>query len=173
VRGQQGTPWALTEAEKRTYLDDLEGVGREVVSELKAGRVPRDDRFSHRVLQLLAGMERDAFCGAGEVTFGITPTGEVLPCVLLAGDGCRLGHVDDDPEVWRGAGRRWRQSRAQASECEGCPARRLCGGGCPALMPVCGVDECEYVRKNCEIATHIFQHFQDEPVALLALAGVT
>ena len=42
--------------------------------------MPRDDRYSSRVLQLLKGDRRDAFCGAGDTIFGITPSGDVLPC---------------------------------------------------------------------------------------------
>jgi uncharacterized protein len=173
VRGPEGTPYALSAAEKAAYLDDLEELGRQVVAELEADRVPLDDRFSNRVLQLLAGFERESFCGAGESTFGVTPTGEVLPCVLMEAEGHRLGHVDGDPAVWRQAGERWRQRRqAPRPECRGCPALPLCGGGCPALLPVCGADECDYVRRCCQVAAGIYRHFRARPEKLLTLAGI-
>ena len=39
-------------------------------------------------------------------------------------------------------------------------------------MPVCGDDECDLIRKNCEVATMIFERFRSNPEALLALAGI-
>lgn len=172
VRGPDGTPFALTEEERKVYLADLEEIGRRVVADLEAGRRPKDDRYASRVLQLLAGIEREAFCAAGDTTFGITPAGEVLPCVLLDGTEHHLGHVMDAPAVWREAGRRWRGSRPVRPECADCVARPLCGGGCPAILPVCGADECDLVRKNCEVATAIYERFRTNPGTLLTLAGL-
>lgn len=172
VRGRQGAPWTLAPAEKAAYLEDLEALGERVVADIEAGRAPKDDRFSNRVLQLLAGFEREAFCAAGDTTFGITPAGEVLPCVLLSGGEHHLGHVDDPPAAWRAAGRRWRRHRPRRCECDGCSALPLCGGGCPAMMPVCGADECDLVRKNCQVASAIYDRFRREPEKLLALAGL-
>lgn len=173
VRGPDGTPHVLSETEKQAYLEDLDAIGRQVIAELEAGQMPRDDRYSSRVLQLLKGDRRDAFCGAGCTTFGITPSGDVLPCVLMDPEGCLLGHVDDDPKTWVQAGRRWRDSRPLRTECKECSCFHLCGGGCPALMPVCGADECDLIRKNCEVTVAIFEHFQSTPETLLALAGIT
>ncbi len=172
VRGPEGAPYLLSEEEKQAYLHDLEAVGRQVIEELAAGREPLDDRFASRVLQLLMGVRRSAFCAAGLTTFGITPAGDVLPCVLLEPDGCLLGHVNGDATLWRQAGQRWREARPRRPECEACAALPLCGGGCPALMSVCGADECDLVRKHCEVATTIYEHFRSAPEALLALAGI-
>lgn len=172
VRGPEGSAWNLSPEEKETYLADLELLGRKVAAGVEAGRMPKDDRFSRRVLQLLAGIERSAFCAAGETTFGITPAGEVLPCVLMDEMGHRLGHIGDEPATWREAGRLWRRSRPMRPECASCAARPLCGGGCPALMPVCGADECDLVRKNCEVAASIYERFRSTPGDLLVLAGL-
>jgi uncharacterized protein len=173
VRGSEGAPGALSPSERDVYLQDLEALGRRVVADLERGQPPKDDRFSARVLQLLAGVRRDRFCAAGDTVFGIAPNGEVLPCVLLSGDDCLLGHVDDDPARWRQAGRQWWESRPLRAECQTCSALPLCGGGCPAILPVCGAEECDLVRKNCEVATAIYQHFRQTPKNLLALAGIT
>jgi uncharacterized protein len=172
VRGPAGSPWNLSPEEREAYLADLEILGEKVAADVEAGRMPKDDRFSRRVLQLLAGIERNVFCAAGETTFGITPAGDVLPCVLMDGLDHRLGHIREDPAAWREAGRRWRESRPARPECESCAARPLCGGGCPALMPVCGADECDLVRKNCAVATSIYERFRSTPGDLLALAGL-
>lgn len=173
VRAAQGSPFALSPGDTRAYLRDLEAVGRQVIDDLEHGRVPRDDRFSSRVLQLLAGQRRDAFCGAGDTTFGITPTGHVVPCVLMDPAGCVLGHVGDPRHGWVEQGRRWREARPVRPECQVCSALDLCGGGCPAMMPVCGADECDLTRKNCEVAAAIYEHFADTPETLLTLAGIT
>jgi uncharacterized protein len=172
VRGQEGKPWALSQSEKTTYLQDLEAIGTQVIAELEAGKVPKDDRFSARVLQLLAGLRRDRFCAAGDTIFGVTPEGEILPCVLIARKDSHLGWVGDNPTLWRQAGRQWRLSRQPRPECHTCPALPLCGGGCPAILPICGAEECDLVRKNCEVATSIYQHFRSRPETLLALAGI-
>ncbi len=172
VRGPPGTPFALTEMETQAYLEDLEGIGQRIIAELEAGQIPRDDRFSSRVLQLLAGVKRSAFCGAGYTTFGITPTGYVLPCVLMEVEGCLLGHINDEPTSWLEAGHHWRAAQPERDSCRGCAVFTLCGGGCPAIMPICGAGECNIIRKNCQVATTIYEHFKETPETLLALAGI-
>jgi uncharacterized protein len=173
VRLPAGAPLGLDEMEKRAYMADLEMAGRRVIADIEAGHPPLDDRFSSRVLQLLKGTPRSSFCGAGETVFGITPDGYVLPCVLIDPIQARLGHITDRPSAWVEAGQRWRGRRQPRSECRQCPALPLCGGGCPALLPVCGEDECDLIRKNCEIAVEIYEHFHSDPTKLLTLAGIT
>ena len=172
VRSPPGFPYALSAFEQKVYLKDIEVIGSYVMRELELGRRPRDDRFSSRVLQLLAGMERHTFCGAGDTTFGVTPAGEILPCVLMEPGPNLLGHIHDDPQAWRQAGRAWLRSHSQKAECSACDAQPLCGGGCPALLPICGPNECVFVRKNCEVATAIHDHFRTSPEVLLALVGI-
>ncbi len=172
VRGREGAPYLLSPEEKADYLRDLEGIGQQVIRDLEAGRPPKDDRFSARVLQLLAGMRRERFCAAGETAFGVNPAGDVFPCILLTSPDCLLGGVKGPAAEWREAGRQWRTAHPPRAECRTCAALPLCGGGCPAIMPVCGADECDFVRKNCEVAASIYEHFRDEPEALLTLAGV-
>lgn len=172
VRVADSNTFALSDQEKQFYLDDLEDVGRTVIKELEAGVRPVDDRFSNRVLQLLQGSARDSFCGAGDTTFGFMPDGSVAPCVLLETEDQILGHIDEDPAVWITAGKRWKQERKKFEECATCSALPLCGGGCPAILPVCGANECEITRKNCEIAQQIYHHFADRPESLLTLAGI-
>lgn len=173
VRVAPGAPGGLSVAERQAYLDDLEAVGRQVIACLERGETPRDDRFSSRILQLLARQHRRTYCNAGVTVFGITPEGDVLPCLLMNPDDCRLGNIDEPPHTWVEAGRQWRRAQAMRPECRDCPSLPLCGGGCPAMMPLCGADECELTRKNCEVATAIYEHFQSRPEALLALAGIT
>lgn len=173
VRGAEGTPFALSSTEKRAYLDDLEAVGRDVIAELEAGKRPVDDRYSNRVLQLLKGERRTSFCGAGCTVFGVHPCGEVLPCVLMQREGNVLGHVNEDPQSWVKAGRRWRKSRRLRERCRKCDAVDLCGGGCPIMMPLCGPEECDLIRKNCDVARRVFNHFRSDPERLLLLAGIS
>jgi uncharacterized protein len=173
VRVPADDPFALSEDERRRYFDDLEAIAETVIAELEDGRVPMDDRFSNRVLQLLAGRSRQSFCGAGRQTFGFTPDGTVLPCVLLDAPANRLGHVTDPTDGWITAGAEWAAARPSRAECHDCTAAPLCGGGCPAIIPVCGADECEIIRQNCSMARKIFEHFRSRPEDLLPLAGIT
>ena len=173
VRLPPGSPYALSKEEKYAYMEDLETIGLQVVNELEAGKMPRDDRFSSRVLQLLKGERRQSFCGAGNIIFGINPRGDVFPCILIGMENNILGNVKDDPQNWIQAGQRWRTSRSLRKECKACSFLHLCGGGCPALISVCGANECDFIRKNCEVAVAIFDHFRSNQEALLALAGIT
>lgn len=172
VRLKPGSKHGLTESEKSVYLRDLEVIGKQVIDELEAGRQPRDDRFSSRVLQLLTGKKRKAFCGAGRTTFGITPEGRVLPCILIRDQGSVFGHIDDDPKIWLSNAKKRTSRRHVGGTCEECDALPLCGGGCQAVIPVCGEDECDIVRKNCEIARMIYRRFEKQPMPLLLLAGI-
>jgi radical SAM protein with 4Fe4S-binding SPASM domain len=105
--------------------------------------------------------------------FGINPSGHVLPCVLMDPEECTFGHIGDDPKSWITAGLKWKKSRPQRAECESCSDYNLCGGGCPAILPICGSDECDIVRKNCEVARMIFEHFRSRPESLLGMVGIT
>jgi radical SAM protein with 4Fe4S-binding SPASM domain len=87
--------------------------------------------------------------------------------------GRELGYIYDNGTAWLQRGMEWRVRHRNRVECSHCDALMLCGGGCDAVMSVCGENECEIIRKNCEVATTIYRHFQSSPIKLLALAGVT
>lgn len=171
VRALGPIPEALTRADYAAYHEDLEALGDQVIDEIERETAPRDDRFNARVLRLLAGEGGTTFCGAGDASFGVLPGGEVLPCVLLPAEGNRLGHIDDEGAGWVEAGRRWAEARPLRAECRGCAELGLCGGGCPALMPVCAESECVLNQWTCEIARRIYGHFRAAPERLLILAG--
>jgi len=173
IRAAPGSPYTLSASEKLAYLKDLADLGHQVIAELEAGQRPRDDRFNSRVLQLLARKKRTSFCGAGEIIFGINPSGFVLPCVLMDAREGTFGHISDDSSTWITAGQKWRKSRSVRTECKSCSVFHLCGGGCPAVLPICGSDECDIVRKECEVSMMIFEHFRSRPESLLAMAGIT
>lgn len=165
---------ALDEKERLEYFEHLREVATEVIECVQRGENPKDDRFNHRVLQLITGMRRKAFCGAGRRVFGMAADGTVLPCVLLAGKGgMALGSIDDPDSKWIENGNNWADNHGPRSECKTCWALPLCGGGCPAMLSVCGEDECEMVRANCEMALAIYGSFLDRPQDLLVLGGVS
>jgi len=172
VRAKIGSPFSLSDKEKSNYLNELEEIGKTVISEIEDGHVPKDDRFSNRVLQLLTGKKRDSFCGAGYSTFGITPDGTILPCLLMDEKEATIGHIKDNLTEWIKNGQKWRKEHNVRIECNNCSAIKLCGGGCYAITPVCGEEECEIVRKNCEVASLIYSHFKRNPEKLLVLAGI-
>jgi uncharacterized protein len=172
VRLPAGAPWALTPGEWDIYKEDLEIIGRQVIKDLEQGKVPMDHRFSGRVLQLLVGGDKMSFCDAGKTNFGITPSGDVLACLLVEDPMARLGHIDDEPTVWREAGLQWK-TRPLREKCRTCENLPLCGGGCPAVISVCDQEECDVTAKNCSVARDIYRHFQDNKEALLGLVGLT
>jgi uncharacterized protein len=173
ARVPPGSPFALSTDDRANYLFDIERAAEGVIAALEAGSQPEDGRFTNRVLQLLAGIERRAaFCDVGEKTFGVTPNGSVVPCILIHPVELILGHIEDDPLTWIEEGRRWRESRRLRAECCRCSQLSLCGGGCPAILPVCGAGECDFTRKECEMAAAIYDRFRERPEALLALAGI-
>lgn len=173
VRSSPDTSFALTDQEFQFYLDDLDSVGDSVIEEIAMGTMPLDDRFSARVLQLLAGIERNTFCGAGNSMLGINPDGSIVPCVLMGESAPRLGHINEDPAKWRLNGVQWREASSPSVKCKECNVVSLCRGGCPAVMPICADSECRITEKNCEIALRIFRHFQHDPTKLLILAGIS
>jgi uncharacterized protein len=172
VRLPPENPLSLSASERSDYFNHLQQIGQETIGSIKNGKVPRDDRFNHRVLQLLCKVSRDSFCGAGTRTFGMTSDGTMLPCVLLAGkQETTLGNISDGEE-WPKNGATWAKKHKPRQECLECWALPLCGGGCPAMLSVCGDDECELVRMNCEVALQIYAAFLDHPQDLLVLSEV-
>lgn len=172
ARVPPGSPFQLSIQERQQYLRDLEAVASDVTKALDEGRTPADGRFTSRILQLLRGARRAAFCSVGDRQFGILPSGHVVPCVLIHPVEAIWGHIEDDPRTWLAEGRRWRESRQLRHECSACDQLDLCAGGCPAIMPVCGAGECEFVRKECELAAQVFETFRSRPERLLALVGI-
>lgn len=170
VRLPPGKPLALDARGREEYCGHLAGIADDVIDCIRSERVPRDDRYSHRVLQVLCGARRTAFCGAGRWIFGMACDGTMLPCVLLAGmEGMSLGRID--APGWAENGEAWAKARPLRDECGRCWALPLCGGGCPAMVSVCGEDECEIVRANCEMALAIYGSVEDK-ASLLVLAGM-
>lgn len=173
VRLPSGHELALTEKERLEYFQQLRELAGRVIDSVERREYPKDDRFNHRVLQLLRGTRRTAFCGAGRWVFGLASDGTVLPCALLAGsEEMSLGSIDEPNGNWVERGKVWAEKHGPRSECRRCWALPLCGGGCPAMIPVCGEDECEMVRVNCEMALAIYGAFRGHPEDLLTLAGV-
>jgi uncharacterized protein len=173
VRLLPGNELALDEIERLEYFGHLREAAAETIECVRRGENPKDDRFNHRVLQLITGTRRKAFCGAGRRVFGMAADGTVLPCILLAGkDGMALGSIDAPDAKWVENGNNWAGDHGPRSECKSCWALPLCGGGCPAMLSVCGEDECEMVRANCEMALAIYGSFLDRPQDLLVLGGV-
>ena len=172
VRLPINNPLALDEKQRKKYFEELENVATQTVEQIRENKYPKDDRFSNRVLQILSRKRRGSFCGAGKWTFGMASDGTMLPCVLLAGkEDTVLGNISDNGE-WVKGGLKWAFDHQPRTSCQECWALPLCGGGCPSMLSVCGDDECELVRKNCELALGIYGSFLDKREDLLVLAGI-
>jgi uncharacterized protein len=173
VRLPINNPLALNQDQRNQYFLQLENVAAQTVEHIKKNKYPKDDRFTNRILQILSSKRRDSFCGAGKWTFGMASDGTILPCVLLAGkEDTILGDIFDKGE-WVKEGLKWAFDHQPRKSCQDCWALPLCGGGCPSMLSVCGDDECELVRKNCELALGIYGSFLDRQEDLLVLAGIT
>jgi uncharacterized protein len=172
IRVAENSPLALKPSEFQNYLNHLQTIGDSIINDLENGQRPRDDRFSSRIFQLMTGTERKLYCQAGIRNFGIDPSGTVLSCILLDPKEATLGHIDDDPSIWVLAGKQWVDASIRESKCDDCSALPLCGGGCPAMTPVCGESECIITRANCDVARAIYSHFRDKQEVLLGLAGI-
>jgi uncharacterized protein len=171
IRVPDDHPLALTRKERSEYMQHLSDIAWEVIQGLKRGDAPKDDRFNNRVLQMLIGMKRTTFCGAGSSIFGVACDGTVYPCVLLAGhEGMALGQINDKEADWVECGRIW-ANKPPNDRCNNCWALPLCGGGCPAMLSVCGEDECEISRASCELALAIYGSISNK-IDLLTLAGI-
>ncbi len=171
VRLPASNPIGLCGEERTDYFSHLKQIGEETIESIHQDRYPIDDRFNNRVLQLLCKTKRESFCGAGTRTFGMSSDGTMLPCVLLAGKkDVSLGNINDG-DKWVNEGLLWASRHKPRKECQECWALPLCGGGCPAMLSVCGEDECELVRANCEIALEIYASFLGHPQDLLVLSG--
>jgi uncharacterized protein len=172
VRVSKESEIALDAKERAAYLEQLGLIADDVIECVREGRIPRDDRFTPRVLQVMCGTARRSFCGAGRTVFGMSCDGTIYPCVLLTGkEELRLGHIDDNG-AWARRGEEWVAGRPVRDTCKKCWALPLCGGGCPAMMSVCGDDECDITRANCEKALAIYGSVEYKP-DLLTLAGYT
>jgi uncharacterized protein len=169
VRLPPDHPISLTTPEREQYFQDLKDLARTLVHGLRKGVYLKDDRFDSRVMQVLGRIRRTSFCGAGRSVLGLAADGTVLPCALLAGfPDAGLGRIDG-PVSWVREGRRWADSHGPRPECRECWALPLCGGGCPAMLSVCGEDECDIVRANCEAALEIVGAFLKKPSDLMIL----
>lgn len=172
ARVPEDHPLALTGAERDRYLQELEEIAGSVIDGLNRGELPQDDRFNSRVLQLVCRARRESFCGAGTSIFGMGCDGTIYPCVLHAGNkNLELGHISDPEHGWVRKGKEWVDGRTRRGTCSRCWAAPFCGGGCPAMLSVCGEDECEYTRKVCEMAIAIYGSVLHKP-DLLLLAGI-
>lgn len=174
IRIERTHPLALTEQERRDYVAQLFEIAEEVKKSIDAETYPKDDRFKGIVLQLMTGIKRQVFCGAGKSLFGMSAEGQMLVCALLAGIGsAELGSVDDPEHKWVEKGLRYRKLFESKKACHECWALPLCGGGCFAMQSACGDVDCEFMRGTCEGALKIFASFyQERPQDLLILAGI-
>jgi uncharacterized protein len=172
VRLPPGHPLGLTPGEQALYHADLADLAGEILESIGRGELPRDDRFTSRVLQLISRTPRSSFCGAGRTIFGMACDGTMYPCVLLAGkEDLVLGDIRDPDNGWVRKGEEWLIARERRAECTDCWAFPLCGGGCPAMLGVCGEDECENTRRICELALGIYGSVENK-ADLLVLAGI-
>lgn len=173
VRLREDQPLALKGDEHDGYLADIHGLIDHYVEALESRRKPMDFRLSSKILQLLTRTRRDFFCPAGERMFGISAGGELYPCALHVGRlRSRLGQLATGIDPAAQASFRKRFSPDGQADCRRCWARRLCGGGCSAMVDRFGHEDCSSLRAESEAAIAVYQHFAEtDPSYLYGLVS--
>ncbi len=141
--------YALSDAEKTQYMEDMREIASECLNLLLKGVRPSYYNFENKILQLWKHTKKDYFCPAGVRRFGIAPGGEIYPCGPAADLGeFPLGTLDTGLDQKKVDAWVAHSSFANRKECNPCWARSLCIGGCP-LQLLRDLDE-----KRCEISQH-------------------
>jgi uncharacterized protein len=155
------------------YITDVKTLIDHYVDRLESGRKPMDFRLSSKILQLVTRTRRDFFCPAGDRMFGVSATGEVYPCALHVGrPQSQLGTLADGVDPEKRKAFREKFSPDNQKVCSTCWTRRLCGGGCSAMVDRFGHEDCDSLRAESEAAIAIYQHFAEtNPVQLYGLVS--
>lgn len=141
--------FALSDAQKELYMEDMRELAQECLNQVMKGVRPSYYNFENKVLQLWKHTKKGYFCPAGLRRFGISPGGEVYPCGPAADLGeFKLGTLEDG--IDQKAMDRWiaHTSFDRREECTPCWARHLCIGECPLQVLR------DYDEKRCEISHH-------------------
>lgn len=149
VRYLEKSEYALTNAQKEQYKDDMRNIASECLELLLRGIRPPYHEFEDKILQLWNHTKRTSFCPAGMRRFGISPAGGIYPCGPAAAmEEWMLGTLEDGLDKKKVD--RWTAvtSFEYYPYCRKCWARYLCAGGCP-LRLVKRVD-----KQRCEISQH-------------------
>jgi uncharacterized protein len=150
--------YALSEPQKRQYMEDMRYLARECLDLIMKGIRPPYYNFENRILQLWEHVKRSYFCPAGVTRFGISPSGDIYPCGPSADLGeWKLGTLAEGLD--KNLVDRWigHASFMNKDSCKGCWARYLCAGGCP-LQLVRSFDEkqCDLSRYATRLAIAIY-----------------
>lgn len=126
-------PYALTEEDLPTLLEQYEILSKEMIKRKKAGN---GFTFYHYMLDLTHGpciYKRITGCGSGTEYMAVTPQGDLYPCHQFVGDeSYKLG------DIWNGVSNQKRVDEFKLcnayakEECKNCFAKLYCSGGCAA-----------------------------------------
>lgn len=162
--------YALSESQKKQYMEDMRDLALECINLIMKGARPPYYNFENNILQLWKHTRKGYFCPAGLTRFGISPGGDIYPCGPAADLGeWKLGTLDkglDQVLVDRWVARTSFENRA---ECNPCWARYLCMGGCP-LQQLKEVDEqrCTISHHSTRLAIAIYATVKEQNEMMLA-----
>lgn len=170
VRYLDESEYALSDTQKKEYMEDMRKIAWECTEMLLKGVRPPYYNFENNILQLWKRSKRSYFCPAGVRRFGISPGGDVYPCGPAAAmDEWKLGSLregldEDARESWAAVA-----SFENREECQECWARYLCAGGCP-LRLVRSFDEqrCEINKHSTRLAIAIYATVREKNEMMLA-----
>ena len=151
-------------------------IARAVLEEMRAGRlkvVGFLGKYSRRIATYKRRKRQP--CGICSGYIGISVDGTIYPCQRFA--ACGGYPFGDLNKVTAQADRHmflnFDSDRLNA-DCDGCPARMVCAGGCPALNYVCTGDiyepwptQCAFIRMEHETAEWLYGRLKDEENPLL------
>lgn len=173
VRLTDDDPLALVDDAFADYLEDIRNLADHYVDHIERHEKPLDYRLTSKILQLFTHKRRDFFCPAGDRMFGVSSNGELYPCALHVGrPQSVLGDIESGADHDKVAAFREKFSADGQEVCRSCWNRRLCGGGCSAMVDRFGHEKCDSLRAESEAAIIVYRHFaRTNPVQLISLVS--
>ena len=152
----------------QAFLDGLRAIARDLVADAKAGKRPFYNFWFQRVAQSMLSQNRESpkGCGAGRTLLALRQDGFFFACHRFVSDDVLsdwcFGHVAD---IIYGSGLRPGPSAAEAirkcreepftaaefAECEECPVRAACPGGCYHTNRAVTGNAAQPTRTWCEL----------------------
>lgn len=157
------SPMALKPEHLPTIMKEYERLAAEYLESRKNGTW---FNFFHFMMDLDGGpcvKKRLTGCGAGCEYLAVTPYGDIYPCHQFAGEQeYKLGNVLEDNFCLDVSKKFAKNVVTNKPDCENCPAKYYCSGGCSANnIHFCGdmskpyAMSCEMMRKRFELSLAI------------------
>jgi uncharacterized protein len=163
----------LREGELQAFREDLEEICADILTDLRAGRVPIDYQPITKVVRrLMIPQPITRFCGVAASYLGVASNGKIYPCFRHLGlKQYEFGDIHSGVDDAKRSEFRHHEAADvdRRPVCSECWARYLCGGGCYADSTVYGpnklepqVQHCPYWKTEIEMAIRFYQQLVSE-----------